>query len=330
MISRVAEACFWLHRYVERLEDTARFLDVNRAFVLDAGLPTRESWRPVVVVAGEEANFIELHGENGLSDGELIQEYMTWSAENLVSIHSSTYWARENARTIREVISLEMWNTLNSFWVWLESSEGRDQWESERSAFYARCVEMAQLFRGICADGVLHEEPFDFMRLGMLIERGGQTARILDVKFHTLGATRPDRPESTLAYAQWAAILRSCAGTESFLKRGHSFSGDAVANFLMFDPDFPRSIRHCVERSWNFLQRIRIPEQPDLGARSAEILHMLRDEVSTATVESIRAAGGSHQALTHYIDCLARFGTALHDEYFDPVESSAAVNSQNQ
>ncbi|HQY65151.1 MAG TPA: alpha-E domain-containing protein, partial [Polyangiaceae bacterium] len=149
ILSRVAESCFWLGRYVERMESTARLLRVNRAFVLDVPIEALSRWRPVVVVAGEEHRFREHVGEAAFTDGERVEEYMAWDQRNPASLANSVFWARENARTTREIVSLEMWQTLNSFFQWAKGGQGRRLWSSDREQFYLRMQELAALFWGV-------------------------------------------------------------------------------------------------------------------------------------------------------------------------------------
>ncbi|MEM9487942.1 MAG: alpha-E domain-containing protein, partial [Myxococcota bacterium] len=258
MISRVAESCFWLHRYVERAENTARLLRVNRSFILDVSLPVGDRWAPAVIVAGEQDRLPEVLSPEAVDDGELVQDYMTWNDNNPVSLLNSIRWARENARTIREVISLEMWEAVNELWHWLQRGPGRRMYSGDRDAFYARIKAFAALFYGVCDNTLLREQPFDFMRLGMLLERTGQIARIIDVKHHAIGPTALDDTDSAIASAQWLALLRSCSATEVYFKRvRESPKGATVLPFLVLEDGFPRSIVHCLARAWEFMQRIR-------------------------------------------------------------------------
>ena len=149
--------------------------------------------------------------------------------------------------------------------------------------------------------------------------------------YHTM--IRVKDLEATLAFytgfLRLEEVRRHELGDEATLV----FLSDADRNYyleLTFNKDGREALRHGVERAWNFLQRIRRPELPGLGARSADLLLGLRDEMRSATVDSVRAAGGSHRALTHYIDCLAEFGIALHDEYFDPKDFELRAGEQNQ
>jgi len=317
MISRVAESCFWLQRHLERVDSTARLLEVNLSFVLDVPIPALERWRPLVIVAGEEPRFRDLLGEAALDDGEAVQEYLTWDRRNPVSILSASFWARENARTIRETISLEMWKSLNGFWLWLSDGAGRRLYESERPEFYRRLKETSQLFRGICHDTMLHEDPFDFMRLGMLLERAGQTARLLDVKHHKLGPSAPVARETAVEFAHWQATLRSCSAIEPFLKKGRSVSGIAAADFLLFEETLPRSVLHCIDRAWNFLRRIRPPAAPGVPHESSDLLKGLRDHVRGTSIMEVMESG-IHEELTHLIDALGEVCLAIHRDFFDP------------
>ncbi len=318
MISRVAESCFWLHRYMERAENAARLLEVNLSFVLDASVPSHERWRPFIVVCGEEERFLEFHGEEAIEDGEMVQEYLTWDERNPVAIQSSLRWARENARTIRETISDEMWETLNAAWLWIGGRSARRLFQRDRWAFYVKVKETCQLFHGICHNTVLHEEPFDFMRLGMLLERAGQTARILDVKHHAFGPTLGE-VETAVEAAQWLAILRNCGANESFFKRSsESVTGPAVAGFLLLENAFPRSVLHCLDRAWNFLQRIRHSDDAEVGEESATLLRALRDRLRNLSIETILQEGEIHEELTRVVDGTSDVCRAIHADYFDP------------
>ena len=170
-----------------------------------------------------------------------MQEYLTWDRKHPSSIYASLRWARENARTIREVMSVEMWETINDTWLWLTSRSARRLYQRERDAFYDHLAKQCMLIHGVCYSTMLHEEPFVFMRLGRAVERVGQTARILDVKHHSLGDDRRD--ENAADAAQWLAILRSCSAVDTFFQRSANvLSGPAVADFLLFDRAFPRAV----------------------------------------------------------------------------------------
>ncbi len=325
MISRVAESCFWLNRYMERVETLARILDVNLAFVLDVNLPAADRWRPLLIVTGVEPQFNRRFGADAGNDGEAVQQYLTWDDDNPCSVYTSLHLARENARTIRETISLEMWEAINQLWLWLSGRTARKLYDRDRHAFYLHLRNQGLLFHGVCHNTVLHEEPFDFMRLGTALERAGQTARIVDVKYYALGPTGVG-PETSAETAQWLATLRSCSAIEPFFKRsGSVLSGGAVASFLMLDERFPRSVLHNLDRAENFLRRIRPLDRPQVGARSAAVLESLLMQVQSLTVDKlIGTKGGIHKALTEVIGKTAGVCDLIHEELFDPPISTRA------
>src|SRR5579871_5189884 len=131
MISRVAEHCFWMARYLERAENTARVLEVNHTLLLDFQVPVDRQWRPLLIISG-------IHDYPEEPTAEDVQEHMTWDVDNPFSIISSLAWARENARIIREVISAEMWERLNFYHLWMQGAAGRELYEGNRIEFYAQ------------------------------------------------------------------------------------------------------------------------------------------------------------------------------------------------
>ncbi len=228
MISRVADHCFWFGRYLERAESTARVLHVTNNLVLDAELPAQQCWLPVVIVSGERAHFFAKYGEEAASDGELVQEYMTWAEDNLTCIQFSITAARDNARSIREVLSLEAWQTVNELYLWIHGPEARAVYARSRYDFYRRVRESIQLILGLLRSTMLHDTPLDFIWLGVMLERVGQTARVLDVHHHTF-TNLPSR-NPIVETALWLSLLRACSGFEPFMKRHQA--GSPAARWL--------------------------------------------------------------------------------------------------
>lgn len=327
MISRVAESCCWLHRYMERTDNTARMAGVNLSFLLDGGLALPEGWRPLVVVAGEEARFTELHGAAGFEDDELVQRHLIWEERSPVSIISSVHWARENARTIRETISREMWESVNSLWLWLNGKSAQRLYERDRTEFYAEIERVTMEFRGFTADSMLLEEPVDFMRLGVYLERAGMTARILDVRHHVL--VDQDIARGTVHdFALLSAILRSCGAVEGFFKRGRSLTGREVVAFLSSEPAHPRSILHALNRSQSALASIRqhVSERPSPAAERLSAIERRVREFDART----QSPDEVHAFLTFVIDSLALVFDSIHAEFFDPPIEPELLAAQSQ
>jgi uncharacterized alpha-E superfamily protein len=282
--------------------------------VLDTVLPHHRTWLPLLIVSGEEPSYVERFGREAVGDGERVQEYLTWEYSNPASVYSSLRLARENARTIREAISLEMWKSLNSFWIWMGEEDARAMYASDRLDFYDRVGDHCHVFNGILYQTMLHEEPFDFMQLGLHLERAGQTARILDLHHHALTG-RADVPAEALEAAEWIAILRTRYAYEPFFKkRKGGLAGRAVAEFLLQEPGFPSSVAYTLTRAQAALERIR-PERSAIGIRSTDMLNMLRSGVVGLDVG--RAIETDiHDILTQIVDRTAEVSSAIGEEYF--------------
>jgi len=315
MISRVADHCFWLGRYLERAEHTARVLHVTTTLALDAELSSEQSWAPIVIVFGERETFCEKRGEPAAGNGETVQEYMTWDEENFVSMVWSIRAARENARSIREVVSLEVWEIVNELYLYMTGGEGRREYFANRWGFYRSVRKLCELALGFTRSTMLHDTPLDFIWLGVQLERAGQTARNLDVHHHAF-TTLPDKNE-IVQTALWLSLLRSCSGFEPFMKRHRgAVTGQAVAAFLLLEPSFPRSVRHAVEEAYQCYTAIRPPAEHQLpGGRSLERIAML------SAVLAEEPPGGLvgdrvHAIVTQIVDETAVICAGLGEELF--------------
>jgi uncharacterized alpha-E superfamily protein len=319
MISRVAENCWWMMRYAERSGAVARLLRVHHSFLADVDMPLVERWMPLVIVAGERERFIQQHSEEEGHDGEIVQEYMAWEESNPASIFSSVRAVRENARTVREVISSEMWESINGFWHWLSGGQGRRLFRRARDEFYRHVSEASASIYGVCLSSMLHETSVKFMLLGMWLERASQTARILDVKHHALRPTR-SRTVSAEEMAQWSVILQCLSASEPFQKRNRTAPSAAnVAGFLIFHAEFPRSIMYSLMRAEDQLRRLHSEEFPEIGAESRELLEdLLADLRSKSINECIDI--GIHDVLTEIVDNVANICSAVQHDFFTPAK----------
>lgn len=316
MIARVAENCYWVFRYIERLQNTARMLEANLGFIIDAELPIEHRWRPLLIVSGEHRRFDDLLGKDKSEDSHAVQEYLVWDDRNPSSILNSLMMARENARRVREIISEESWNSLNGFWHWLRGGAGRRLFRTGPDRFYARVRDWPLEFSGVMLETTLHEEPFDFMRLGMFLERAGQTARILDVKYHMVGPTT-GKTLTAVEHASWLALLKSCSAYEAFFKRHNTLPvGPDVAGFLVFERNFPRSIRFCVDRSRNYLNRIRAQENAAGGDAVARVV-AITEKLQSSSIDGFIEVG-LHDELTDLVEHIDATCDSVQSEYFAP------------
>jgi uncharacterized alpha-E superfamily protein len=309
MISRVAEHCFWMSRYLERSENTARVLDVNQTMLLDFEVPLEQQWKPLLIISG-------IHDFPRPADAESVQEYLTWGIDNPCSIASSLAAARENARVVREVVSGELWERLNYYHLWLKDGAALSLFAHDRSEFYNQVRRINQLLHGIGEATMSRDEAWDFFLLGRYLERACQTARILDVKYHILLPT-PEHVGTPVDGAHWAAILKSCSGFEVFHKqRGSGELGSAVAEFLIFDKLFPRSVRHCIHACRLSMHRISGRKKNQPGNEAERFLDALSDWLHLVTIDDL-VRTGLHESLTSVIDRIQEIGEAVHRSFFD-------------
>jgi uncharacterized alpha-E superfamily protein len=315
MISRVADACFWLGRYLERAEDTARVLHVTTTLALDAELSARQSWAPIVIVFGEREAFEAKHGDAGVGDGEVVQSYMAWDRDNLSGIVRAVTAARENARSIRDVVSLEVWEIVNELYLYITAGDGRRDFDQNRWLYYRNVRKLSELALGFTRSTMLHDTPLDFIWLGVQLERAGQTARNLDVHHHAF-TTLPNKHE-VVDTALWLSLLRSCSGFEPFMKRHRgAVTGHAVASFLLFEPAFPRSVQHAIEMAYQCFTAIRPPSEHQLpGGRTFEQLAMLTAFLTEESPAMLRE-GRVHDIVTHLVDETAVICASLERDLF--------------
>jgi len=342
VISRVADHCFWFGRYLDRAESTARLLQATRTLVFDADIPVTQCWQPLVIVSGELPAFAKRHGIELAGDGEAVQRYMTWELENYVSIASSVRAARDCARQVRDVISLECWEEINELYLWLELESTKQQYQRNREEFFRHVRRSTQLCLGIVRGTMLHEEPMRFLWLGTMLERVGQTARILDMHHHTMAI---EVAHDVVQVAVWLSLLRACSGAEVFMKKNQGrVTAQSVAQFLLFEPAFPRSLRYCLRSARSLLSEIWPEATPEPVAepmrssvvdrrsprRTAELCELLDDRAKTfATVNNI------HELLTTVVDETGAIAMQISSEIQGPVRTKppakpAQTQSQTQ
>src|SRR5262249_26771945 len=229
---------------------------------LDGELAPRRCWYPAVIVAGEEAAFRARVGDAALADGEQVQRYLVWDEDCSVSLRRTVGAARENARSIREVLSGDAWESVNELHLWLGDGAAQAMFHEHRDGFYRRVRAGCQLCLGLLRSTMLHDTPLDFIWLGVLLERVGQTARLLDVHHHAFG--EGGGAHQVVETAVWLALLRACSGVEPFMKAhaGH-VTGLSVARFLVREARFPRSVAYCVRSAYERLCAIRPPGDLD-------------------------------------------------------------------
>jgi uncharacterized alpha-E superfamily protein len=312
----VADHCFWFGRYIERSESTARALNVTRELALDGDFKPRQCWQPLLIVCGEEASFNRRFGATMAADGDTVQEYMTWDEQNHNALRRTVGAARENARAMRDLLPLEVWETCNELYLWLGSDGARNDFSGERHEFYRTIRHQSQLMLGLMRGAMLHDTPLDFIWLGVMLERLGQTARMLDMHHHLFRSLTPAQAHPEVETALWLSLMRACSAHEPFLRRHQGqVTAEAAASFLVRESRFPRSIRYCAHVSYDRLCDIRAPSERDLpGQRSLERMQAL-DEWLGQLPPSQLAAGAIHDVLTRVVDEVAAISGLIGQEF---------------
>ncbi len=283
MLSRVAETVYWMSRYLERAENIARFIDVNWGLVLDMPV-AEEQWTPLVKVTGDHADFASRYD---VSSREIVLHYLIADLDYANSIVSCLRLARENARTVREMIPTEMWEMINAFYHDTERAVADTQRLSADPGNFCQMVKNHGLaLGGVSLDTMAHNETWQFFSLGRLLERADKTSRILDVKYFTLLPSLTD-VGSALDYIQWTALLKAASGLQAYRHSYGRITPGWVAEFMLQDRSFPRSVLFCLTKAQQRLHAItgsRIghftnPAERDLGLLVAELSYATTEEI---------------------------------------------------
>jgi len=327
VISRVADHCFWFGRYLDRAESSARLLQATRTLVFDADIPVTQCWAPLVIVAGELAPFVQHHGEPALGNGETVQEYLTWSGDSAVSLRRSIRAARECARAIRDQLSLDIWEEVNELYHWLGRDSTRLLYRDNREEFYRNIRRSTQLVLGLVRSTMLHEEPMSFLWAGVMLERSGQMARILDMHHHTM---EREGAHDIVQVALWLSLLRACSGYEAFMKANRGgVTAQSMLDFLLFSPDFPRSLRYCLRSAYGLLRRVWTTPLDDYQLhRSLSQLGELVDWLDVHA-DNIDIAF-VHDLLTHVVDQTAAISNQVVQEIQGPPRPETMAQDQAQ
>jgi len=248
MLSRVANSLYWMSRYIERADNVARILDVNLQLLLDYRRLDDEHlarhWTPIVQSTGDEEDFFEIYDE---ANGRTVPEYFVFQRENPNSIVSSISQARENARMVRDQITIEMWEEINRIHLLVRSQRAMDMWASSPTEFFHEIRASSCDLQGLINSTIPRNEGWHFLQAGKYIERADKTTRILDLRHESLPAKGAPVLFNQTDALEWSAVLRSCSAWDAYRHiHGVDVGPRRVSELLLLSPDFPRSVRFCV------------------------------------------------------------------------------------
>ena len=315
MLSRTADHLFWMSRYIERAESLARLLDVTwqMSLVPQSLEAANQNWNAIIALNSLEEEFAARHSA---VNAENVLRFMVSDTGNQASIVSCLRLARENAHAVRGTITSEMWETMNA--TWLEARERSfEQIANAGIGEFFDWVKMrSSLSRGTTLGTLLQDEAYHFIRLGTLLERADNTARILDVKYHVL---RPLGDEGATDFYQWGALLRSVSAFEVYRKAYRDvITPERVAELLMLRSDMPRSLHFCMNGVVKNLDLIANRQSGEIQ-RQAGLLHA---QLHYARIEDILERG-LHEYLTDFMDRIYLLGDGISRTFLVPMAEAA-------
>jgi uncharacterized alpha-E superfamily protein len=318
MLSRTADHLFWMARYTERAENTARMLDVNyqTSLLPQSSEATEQGWRGLLSISELTGDYHRRHA--GVNPRE-VMDFMVRDESNPSSIHSCLSAARENARAVRGTLTTEVWETSNTTWLEFKRLIAGDRFQRDPAEFFEWVKFRSHLSRGVTLGTMLQDESFHFLRIGTFLERADNTARLLDVKFHAAQSeffgAREGREPIELDFYHWSAILRSVSGFEVYRKVYRNvIRPERVAELLILRPDMPRSLAACMNEVVANLQFVANEQSVETLRRAGR----LRADLSFGRIDEILATG-LHAYLTQFLDRVGDVGVGISRDFLVPV-----------
>ena len=316
MLSRTADHLFWMSRYTERAENTARMLDVNYQTSL---LPQSQAvalvgWQGLISISELLPAYTELHGDIAARE---VMDFMVKDETNPSSIVSCLSAARENARAVRGTLTTEVWETLNTTWLEVKRMIKANEFERDPSQFFEWVKFRSHLSRGVTVGTMLMDEARYFMRLGTFLERADNSARLVDVKYHAVQSDffgAASEKDQEYDFYHWSAILRSVSGFEVYRKVYRDvIKPERVAELLILRADMPRSLHASLNAVVNNLSLVANDKNSETQRRAGK----LAAELKYGRIDEILATG-LHAYLTQFLDRVNDLGANISREFLIP------------
>ncbi|GAB1435095.1 alpha-E domain-containing protein [Sphaerotilus natans] len=313
MLSRTADHLFWMSRYMERAENTARMLDVNyqTALLPQSAAVSELGWRGLLSISELSGDFARRYGD---VTAATVMTYMVRDERNPSSIWSCLRAARENARAVRGALTTEVWETTNQTWLEFNRLLRDGLLERDPSALFEWVKFRSHLSRGVQVGTMLQDEALHFVRIGTFLERADNTARLLDVKFHAVESDfygAADDRDQEYDFYHWAAILRSVSGFEVYRKVYRNvIQSDKVAELLILRPDMPRSLAACTQEVEVNLKLVANDHSSETLRRAGR----LHADLEYGRIDEILATG-LHAYLTQFLDRVNELGAGISRDF---------------
>lgn len=318
MLSRVANSMYWLGRYLERVENYARFIDVNFNLMLDLPHDIEEQWKPLIKATGDYDAYVRKHKT---FDKNSSIHFLAFDYDNPNSLISSITFARENARITRENLTKETWEKINLAYHFVKKGAEKKVWLKEDPRdFFESVKSQILLLYGLADSTVARTEGWHFRQLGQLLERADKTARILDVKYHIL-LPSPEEVGTPIDFLHWIALLKSVTGFNTYRRLYGNITPSGVVEFLVLDKIFPRSVFYCLKEAEGCLTKISGSTGPGFRNSAEKAMGELRSSLEYNDVSDV-INNGLHQYLTNLQVKLNYISDQIDENFFKLRESN--------
>ncbi|MGB4058637.1 MAG: alpha-E domain-containing protein [Burkholderiaceae bacterium] len=320
MLSRTADHLFWMSRYTERAENTARMLDVNyqTSLLPQSAAVAQVGWEGLLSISELMPAYKAKHGAVTARN---VLDFMVRDETNPSSILSCLLAARENARAVRGALTTEVWETLNTTWLDVNKLLKGKDFERDPAQFFEWVKFRSHLSRGVAIGTMLQDESFHFYRMGTFLERSDNTARLLDVKFHAVESDfygAASEMDQEYDFYHWSAILRSVSAFEVYRKVYRDvIKPERVAELLILRPDMPRSLAASMNEVVNNLSMVASDHSSETHRRAGK----LKSDLQYGRIDEILATG-LHAYLTHFLDRVNDLGGRISQDYLMPSVSA--------
>jgi uncharacterized alpha-E superfamily protein len=311
LLSRVADSLYWIGRYLERAEYTARLIDVR----LDLGLDRKsnaEGWdfAPLYSMVKLESASAAPTSPSALSDA------LIFDAANRNAVLACVTVARENAGQVREEISSDMWEQLNKLFLQLKQARAEGGWSARPHYIFRLVVDGIHLFEGVTDETMGHGEGWQYLQLGRFLERAGATAALVDLHFHRESLLPP-------SHAEWVGLLRSCSALEAYCRcYTADLRPERIAEFLLLNSEFPRSVRFAAARVESSLRAIAGLTSGSAGGRAERLAGRLHASLDYGQVDEILSEDPHLYLETISRYCAQIHGAVLQSYVMYPIESA--------
>jgi len=326
MLSRTADHLFWMARYMERAENTARMLDVNyqASLMPQSADEVEKGWKGLLGISELSGDFAKRYGD---VTPDAVMRYMVSDAENGSSIRNCLQAARENARAVRGTLTTEVWETQNQTWLEFQRLIKNESFLRDPSTLFEWVKFRSHLSRGVTVGTMLQDEAFHFLRIGSFLERADNTARLLDVKFHAVeseyhgfqtqsqNGEPPATRDTEVDFYHWSGILRSVSGFEVYRKAYRNvIRPEKVAELLILRADMPRSLAACMQEVVTNLKMVANEQSTDTLRKAGR----LQADLQYGRIDEILATG-LHAYLTQFLERVGTLGVGISRDFLVPV-----------